>query len=321
MNRGTPMPQTHLCSSIDEACSNVFITIDAWPTLSLRSSETHVDRQSNAHVTRLFCYDPWSTSQARATPFASDHSRHRNGRDPLRSGRLQSHQRLGLKFKPNSTGTLWLPPPQWDASGSVVYHIQRHFNPHWPRCFGSRIARLERAVRWRRWGLGDWRQNHAQCDWCGRTPNPYYGCCRSSIRHLLHPKKVGALPVEGRDELKQTNEIRMFIPVLDTLDIDRQTITADALLTQRKLARYLVEQRAAHDVLIAKNNQPTIAKAIHLLFEQRSEPDFREPYTLEHGRIESRSIWTSTALNDDLDFPCVGQVFAIQCQPRKCAQF
>ena len=139
----------------------------------------------------------------------------------------------------------------------------------------------------------------------------------------------------------------MFIPVLDALDIDGQTITADALLTQRKLARYLVEQRAAHDVLIAKNNQPTIAKAIHLLFEQRSEPDFREPYTLEHGRIESRSIWTSTALNDDLDFPCVGQVFAIQRhtifkksgkqthelarwshqplavqrQPRKCAQF
>jgi hypothetical protein len=32
---------------------------------------------------------------------------------------------------------------------------------------------------------------------------------------------------------------------------------------------------------------------------------------LQHGRIESRAIWTSTALNTYLDFPHVGQVFAI----------
>ena len=68
-------------------------------------------------------------------------------------------------------------------------------------------------------------------------------------RHLSHPKKVGALPVEGRDELKQNNEIGMFIPVIDTLDIAGKTITTDALLTQRKLAQYLAEDRLAHYVL------------------------------------------------------------------------
>ena len=31
-----------------------------------------------------------------------------------------------------------------------------------------------------------------------------------------------------------------------------------------------------------------------------------------HGRIESRSIWTSTELNGYLEFPFVGQIFAIQ---------
>lgn len=31
-----------------------------------------------------------------------------------------------------------------------------------------------------------------------------------------------------------------------------------------------------------------------------------------HGRIEQRDIWTSTALNDYLDFPHVGQVFVIK---------
>jgi len=121
------------------------------------------------------------------------------------------------------------------------------------------------------------------------------------------------LPVEGSDELKQTNEIGMFIPVMNSLeDIDGKTITGDALLTQRKLAHYLVEDRSAHYVFIAKDNQPTLAEDIRLVFEGRQEPDYSEPYTLAHGRLESRSIWTSTKLNDYLDFPFVGQVFAIQ---------
>jgi len=38
----------------------------------------------------------------------------------------------------------------------------------------------------------------------------------------------------------------MFMPLLEGLDIAGKSITADALLTQRKLARYLVEDRAAH---------------------------------------------------------------------------
>ncbi len=123
---------------------------------------------------------------------------------------------------------------------------------------------------------------------------------------------MGALPVKGSDEIKQTNEIGMFIPVVDTLDIADKTITGDALLTQRNLARYLVEDRAAHYVFIAKDNQPTLAQDIRLAFENRKAPDYSEPYTLTHGRIESRSIWTSTALNDYLDFPFVGQIFAIR---------
>jgi hypothetical protein len=31
-----------------------------------------------------------------------------------------------------------------------------------------------------------------------------------------------------------------------------------------------------------------------------------------HGRIEQREIWTSTALNGQLDFPYVGQVFVVR---------
>jgi len=106
----------------------------------------------------------------------------------------------------------------------------------------------------------------------------------------------------------------MFIPLLEGLDITAKTITADALLTQRKLARYLVEERAAHYLFTVKDNHPTLAADIRLLFEARAEPDFREPLSLEHGRLESRAIWTSTRLNSYLQFPYVGQAFAIERQ-------
>lgn len=104
----------------------------------------------------------------------------------------------------------------------------------------------------------------------------------------------------------------MFIPLLEGIDIRAKIITVDALLTQRKLARYLVEQRGAHYLFTAKANQPNLLADIRLVFEQRGEPDFRESLRLQHGRLESRAIWTTTQLNDYLDFPHVGQVFLIE---------
>ena len=119
------------------------------------------------------------------------------------------------------------------------------------------------------------------------------------------------MPVEGDDAVKQTNEIGMVIPTLDALNIAGQTITTDALLTQRTLAAYLLDHQA-HYVFTVKDNQPTLHADIRLIFEDRGQPDFREPPTLAHGRIEQRAIWTTTRLNDYLDFPGVGQTFVIE---------
>jgi predicted transposase YbfD/YdcC len=104
----------------------------------------------------------------------------------------------------------------------------------------------------------------------------------------------------------------MCIPLLDEMDIAGKTITADALLTQRRIARYLLEQRNAHYLFTVKENQPTLLADIRLHFQGRGEPDFREPFTLQHGRLESRAIWTTTRLNKYLNFPGVGQAFAIE---------
>ena len=119
------------------------------------------------------------------------------------------------------------------------------------------------------------------------------------------------MPVGGNDELKQTNEIGMAIPLLEAVDISDKTLTADALLTQRKLADYLLS-RNAHYVFTVKGNQPSMKEDLRLLFEGRAEPDFCEPTELDHGRIVQRRIWTSTALNGYLPFPGVGQVFVIE---------
>jgi len=61
-----------------------------------------------------------------------------------------------------------------------------------------------------------------------------------------------------------------------------------------------------------KDNQKTLRQDIETLFEHRGAADFTEPVKLAHGRIESRRIWASAALNTFLDFPDVGQVFAIE---------
>ena len=59
---------------------------------------------------------------------------------------------------------------------------------------------------------------------------------------MLHPKKVGTLPVAGKEkeEAKRTNEIKTAIPLLEAIEIAGKEVSADALLTQRELADYLV---------------------------------------------------------------------------------
>jgi len=106
----------------------------------------------------------------------------------------------------------------------------------------------------------------------------------------------------------------MAIPVLETIDIEGKDITADALLTQRALAEYLVSDRNAHYVFTVKGNQPRLLKDLQLFFQDR-DPD-KPHYVLQsppdHGRIETRKIWTTTELNAYVDFPHVGQAFLIE---------
>jgi predicted transposase YbfD/YdcC len=121
------------------------------------------------------------------------------------------------------------------------------------------------------------------------------------------------LPVQGTDKEKQTNEIKIAIPLLDCIDIQGKTITADALLTQRALAHYLVEERKAHYHFTAKNNQKLLLKEIESFFENvRWKPDCTMQDKPAHGREETRNIWVTEELNQYLNFPHVGQAFKVE---------
>jgi len=124
---------------------------------------------------------------------------------------------------------------------------------------------------------------------------------------------VGRLPAGAGEGTKRTNEIGAAVPMLEALAdrLDGKTVTADALLTQTKLANFLVG-RNAHYLFAVKANQPQLLDDLQRHFEQRAAPDFRETVQLQHGRAEQRAIWTTTALNGYLAFPHVGQAFLVE---------
>lgn len=73
----------------------------------------------------------------------------------------------------------------------------------------------------------------------------------------------------------KTNEITKVDPLLDGLDIAGTVVTADALLTQREIARHLVEDKHADYVLTAKDNQPTLRQDIDDLFAAQEQEAIR----------------------------------------------
>jgi predicted transposase YbfD/YdcC len=99
--------------------------------------------------------------------------------------------------------------------------------------------------------------------------------------------------------------------LLDKLNIEGKVITADALLTQRKISDYIVKEREADFVLIVKDNQKTLKEDIEALNLMGRQYDF-ESIDKGHGRIERRRIWCSSLLNNYVEFPNVKQVFCIE---------
>lgn len=104
----------------------------------------------------------------------------------------------------------------------------------------------------------------------------------------------------------KTNEIPMFAPLLDALDISGMLITADCLHTQRAHACYL-HRRDADFVFCVKDNQPHLFDALDAL-DWTQVPVTHTATGRGHGRAETRTLQVMPA-PPDLPFPHVKQVF------------
>ncbi len=117
------------------------------------------------------------------------------------------------------------------------------------------------------------------------------------------------------------NEIVAAPQALARVPLAGKIVTGDALLTQRGLSAYILDQGGDY-LWPVKGNQPQLYQDIERLFApQQPIPgfgqiatDFQQAQTTNrgHGRLEVRTIQTSEMLNDYLDWPGVGQVYRLE---------
>ena len=92
-------------------------------------------------------------------------------------------------------------------------------------------------------------------------------------RHLVAAVVHGTTRVVAQQEVaSKTNEIPVAHDLLAPLELKGNMVTADAMHTQTKLADYLVTEKHADYLLVAKDNQPTLANAIRALAPEDFSP-------------------------------------------------
>jgi predicted transposase YbfD/YdcC len=113
----------------------------------------------------------------------------------------------------------------------------------------------------------------------------------------------------------KTNEITAAPKLLRGRDLSGTVTTMDALLTQRPFAQQILDQNG-HYLMVVKRNQGNLHDAIALLFddppwlprEKETECQVHRSVEKGHGRLEKRTLESSHALSDYVDWPGVSQV-------------
>jgi predicted transposase YbfD/YdcC len=120
---------------------------------------------------------------------------------------------------------------------------------------------------------------------------------------------------------RKENEIPAAARVCEQVTLKGKVVTGDALHTQRVTSAAIVQQGGDY-VWPVKENQLHLLEDIQRLFApEQPKPGFGLPVTdfqvfekvnAGHGRIEKRTLTTSTLLNDYLDWPGVHQVYRLE---------
>jgi predicted transposase YbfD/YdcC len=120
---------------------------------------------------------------------------------------------------------------------------------------------------------------------------------------------------------RKTNEITVAPHLLAGRDLTGTVTTMDALLTQYALAQQIRHQNG-HYLMVIKKNQPTLYWAAALVFDEPPVPArpgeslTSQTQGKQHGRLETRRLTSTTALNDYLRWPDVAQVLRRTCRRR-----
>ena len=86
---------------------------------------------------------------------------------------------------------------------------------------------------------------------------------------VLHKE---GLVIAQKKVADKTNEIPMVKELLKPLEMEGAIVTLDALHTQTKTAKYLVEEKKADYVFVAKDNQETLKNDIAALADDDFSP-------------------------------------------------
>jgi predicted transposase YbfD/YdcC len=154
------------------------------------------------------------------------------------------------------------------------------------------------------------------------------------VRGTIDPEVSGGLcllavflPGEGVTlaqlaiESKQ-NEISAAPTLLGWVDLRNKVVIGDALHTQRPIS-IQIGKASGHYIWTVKGNQPQLLQDLQDWFDLTMKllpgmgcppKDFRSATVISkgHGRLEVRTLTTSSQLNDFLDWPFLQQVFQLE---------
>lgn len=118
------------------------------------------------------------------------------------------------------------------------------------------------------------------------------------------------------------NEISAAPRLLELVDLRNKVVIGDAIHTQRQVS-IQIGRAGGHYLWTVKGNQPQLQQDLQDWFDLEvtlipgmgcPPKDFRSATTITkgHGRIETRTLTTSSQLNDFLDWPFLQQVFKLE---------
>lgn len=167
------------------------------------------------------------------------------------------------------------------------------------RCEGMLVAIDGKTLRGSLDRAGKRSALHMINAWCGAN-------------HLV----LGQLATEAK-----SNESTAIPRLLELLDLTGAVVSIDAMGCQKRIAGEIVAQGADY-ILQVKGNQPELQENVALLFEEGIRDDCQGvPYAYAesvdggHGRVETRRVWTSSAvqgLADPTDWAKLRSVVCVE---------